>query len=204
MQTHNPIHKKLWEAIVSNNHSYDGKFFYGVQTTKVFCRPSCPSRIPKLENVRIFYHRQEAINEGFRPCKRCRPDQLQLPIQEWIDQIKRFLEKNWSNTISLDLLANVFHLSPYHLQRTFKKCVGVTPAQYLEQIKVDQAMHYLQETDQTMKEIAQAVGISNAQYFTTIFKKKTGVTPSMYRKSKGGNRVGSAYTTNDLLDNISQ
>lgn len=72
----------LWKAIVNGDLSYDGRFFYGVNTTGVFCRPSCNSRKPKREHVRIFSTIREAMAAGFRPCKRCRPDLPRCPGEE--------------------------------------------------------------------------------------------------------------------------
>lgn len=71
---------EMWQAIVQNDSSYDDKFYYGVKTTRIFCRPSCKSRPPKIENVRIFQNVQQALSENFRPCKRCKPTGQRLQI----------------------------------------------------------------------------------------------------------------------------
>lgn len=73
------IEEGLWEAIVNNDSSYNGVFYYGVITTGIFCRPSCKSKCPLKEHVRIFESTDEAISADFRPCKRCRPDGARLP-----------------------------------------------------------------------------------------------------------------------------
>ncbi len=70
---------EMWTAIINCNPAYDGRFFYGVVTTGIFCRPSCKSKNPKKEHVRIFQSAQEAVGAGFRPCKRCQPDQMVWP-----------------------------------------------------------------------------------------------------------------------------
>ncbi|WP_442870390.1 Ada metal-binding domain-containing protein [Aneurinibacillus sp. Ricciae_BoGa-3] len=67
---------EFWQAIVDCDQDYDGEFYYGVLTTGIFCRPSCKSRLPKINNVKLFQSIEDAENEGFRPCKRCRPQLL--------------------------------------------------------------------------------------------------------------------------------
>ena len=109
-----------WQAIIHNDSSYDSKFFYAVKSTG-FCRPSCKSRIPNKNNVRIFHHAEQALSENFRPCKRCKPNGLTLPNEEWVEQIKEYIEKHFDEALTLDILAEMCHGSPFHLQRTFKK-----------------------------------------------------------------------------------
>lgn len=87
------MQERYWQAIVANDASYDGTFYYAVTTTGIFCRPSCKSRVPKRENVRVFQDRQTAVAEHFRPCKRCRPDGLRLPDEEWIELIASYIKE---------------------------------------------------------------------------------------------------------------
>ncbi len=95
--------------------------FYAVKSTGIFCRPSCKSRIPNRNNVRIFHHAEQALSENFRPCKRCKPNGITLPNEEWVEQIKDYIEKHYDESLTLDMLAEMCHGSPFHLQRTFKK-----------------------------------------------------------------------------------
>ncbi|SFJ81632.1 bifunctional transcriptional activator/DNA repair enzyme AdaA [Thermoflavimicrobium dichotomicum] len=176
------IPDEIWRAIVHNDSSYDNKFFYGVKTTGIFCRPSCKSRPPKMENVRIFQSAQQAISENFRPCKRCKPTGQRLPDEDWVAQITQFIDRNYSETLTLETLADMCHGSPYHLHRTFKRIKGITPAEYIRQTRISNAIQYLTTTDRTISEIALAVGIPNIAYFITLFKKQTGYTPADYRQ----------------------
>lgn len=182
------ITEEIWQVIVHNDSSYDDKFFYGVKTTGIFCRPSCKSRPPKKENVRIFQNAQQALSENFRPCKRCKPTGQRLPDEEWVAQIAQFIDTNYREALTLKTLANMCHGSPYHLHRTFKRIKGITPAQYIRQTRISKAVHSLVTSDKTITEIALAVGIPNTAYFITLFKKETGYTPADYRQliSDGG------------------
>ncbi|MGN4424871.1 bifunctional transcriptional activator/DNA repair enzyme AdaA [Bacillus cereus group sp. MYBK30-1] len=176
---------EYWQAIIHNDSSFDDKFFYAVKSTRIFCRPSCRSRIPNKNNVRIFLNVEQALYEKFRPCKRCKPNGLTLPNEEWINQIKEYIQKHYCDALTLDLLAEMCHGSPYHLQRTFKKIVGISPIEYIQQFRITKATEYLSHTNQSIMEISTAVGIENPEYFATLFKKKTGFTPTEYRKKNG-------------------
>ncbi|MEF7656152.1 bifunctional transcriptional activator/DNA repair enzyme AdaA [Bacillus thuringiensis] len=171
-----------WQAIIQNDSSYDSKFFYAVKSTGIFCRPSCKSRIPNRNNVRIFNHAEQALSENFRPCKRCKPNGLTLPNEEWVKQIKDYIEKHFNELLTLDTLAEMCHGSPFHLQRTFKKMTGISPIEYIQQFRIVKATEHLLQTNQSIKEISTAIGIENPEYFATLFKKKTGFTPTEYRK----------------------
>jgi AraC family transcriptional regulator of adaptative response / methylphosphotriester-DNA alkyltransferase methyltransferase len=177
---------KVWQAIVNNNPIFDGKIYYGVTTTKVFCRPSCKSRIPLKEHVHIFESIEQALFAHFRPCKRCKPDGMKLPNEEWVTQIFQWIDAHYMETLTLDKLADLFHGSSYHLHRTFKQIKGITPSEYIQKIRMEKAMKCLKATDQTIMEIATSVGIPNAAHFATLFQKRTGLTPTKYRELNGG------------------
>ncbi|TCS96805.1 bifunctional transcriptional activator/DNA repair enzyme AdaA [Hazenella coriacea] len=177
------ISDEYWNAIIECDPTYDNLFFYGVQTTGIFCRPSCKSKVPNKENVRIFKNAYIALAEQFRPCKRCKPDGLYFPIEEWIEQIVAWIDQHYYESITLQTLADLFHGSPYHLQRLFKRVKGQSPTEYLQQVRLEKAIHQLVTTNQSIANIGTSVGFSSTPYFTALFKKKTGTTPSSYRKS---------------------
>ncbi|MDP4097117.1 bifunctional transcriptional activator/DNA repair enzyme AdaA [Paenibacillus sp. P96] len=185
-----PLTDERWQAIIQNNAAYDQQFFYGVRTTGIFCRPSCRSRAPRKEHVRIFTDAGQALAESFRPCKRCRPTGDRLPDQEWVDQMIQYIDQNYRETITLDTLADICHGSPYHLQRTFKRITGVTPVEYIQTKRINEAIDILINTNKSVTEIASLVGFSNTPYFITLFKKMMEQTPNEYRRS----HVSSAKT----------
>jgi len=171
----------LWKAITRCDPHYDGKFFYGVDTTGVFCRPSCKSRNPKRENVRIFLTINEAVSANFRPCKRCSPDHLRWPNEDLTHHVVELIESRYQESLTLPKLADMLHMSPYHLHRTFKRVTGQTPAQFLKNTRLKTAKHLLAETDKTISDVAVAAGFPNTAHFSTAFLKQYGLTPSAYR-----------------------
>lgn len=177
-----PLTDEKWRAITHNDPAYDNKFFYAIKTTGIFCRPSCKSRVPNKKNVRIFQNAAQALSANFRPCKRCKPTGQSMPENEWVAQITAYIDANFNQPLSLEILAEVCHGSPYHLHRTFKRIKGITPVEYIHQLRINQAIKYLLDSDKTIADIAASVGIANTPYFSTLFKKKTGHTPLEYRQ----------------------
>jgi AraC family transcriptional regulator, regulatory protein of adaptative response / methylphosphotriester-DNA alkyltransferase methyltransferase len=181
-EDHVSMTNEQWSAIIFNDAFYDNKFYYGVNTTGIFCRPSCKSRPPKRQNVKIFLDPKQALAENFRPCKRCKPTDQKLPAEEWVEQVAEYIDTNFKDHLTLQILADLFHGSPFHLQRTFKKVKRITPAEYIQDTRISKAMEFLSNADTSIKEIAIAVGITNMSYFVTLFKQKTGLTPTKYRQ----------------------
>jgi AraC family transcriptional regulator of adaptative response / methylphosphotriester-DNA alkyltransferase methyltransferase len=175
------ISKEMWQAIIDNDASYNNKFFYAVKTTGIFCKPSCKSRVPKKENVRIFLSAEQALHANFRPCKRCKPINERLPDSEWVTLITEYIDKNFSEKLTLESLGHIAHGSPYHLHRTFKKIKGITPVEYIQQVRLNAAKEYLIQTNKKISDISICAGMPNTPYFITLFKKKTGYTPAQYR-----------------------
>jgi AraC family transcriptional regulator of adaptative response / methylphosphotriester-DNA alkyltransferase methyltransferase len=173
---------KKWQAIISNDATYDGQFFYAVKTTGIFCRPSCKSKAPRKENIQLFYNAERALSANFRPCKRCKPTGQRLPDHEWVSLVTEYIDKNYMDTLSLEILADVCHGSPYHLHRTFKRIKNKTPVEYVQQRRIDKAKEYLVASNKPIADIGLRVGMQNTPYFITLFKKITGYTPASYRR----------------------
>ncbi len=171
-----------WQAIIDNDVSYNDQFFYAVKTTGIFCKPSCKSRVPKKENVRIFPNAEQALRANFRPCKRCKPTNEKLPDSEWVALITEYIDKNYTEKLTLETLADIAHGSPYHLHRTFKKITGITPVEYIQQVRLNAAKEYLIQTNKAIEDISICVGMPNTPYFITLFRKKNGHTPAQYRE----------------------
>lgn len=174
--------EEQWNAIIHNDPEYDGRFFYAVQSTGIFCRPSCKSRPPKREHVLVFASCAEALANHFRPCKRCKPTGRQVPDQEWIQLVTEYIDQHYSEVLMLEVLATVSHGSPYHLHRTFKRIQGCTPLEYIQDVRIEKAKQLLRDSGKTVFEVGCDVGLDNTAYFITLFKKKTGLTPLNYRR----------------------
>lgn len=170
-----------WQSIVGNDATCDGTFYYAVRTTAIFCRPSCGSRPPLRENTSVFASADAAKKAGYRPCKRCKPTGERLPDEEWVASVTAFIHSRYMEPLPLHKLAEAGHGSPFHLHRTFKRVSGTTPAAYVQQVRIEHAKELLRSGDEPVAIIGQRVGLPNAPYFITLFKKETGLTPAQYR-----------------------
>jgi AraC family transcriptional regulator, regulatory protein of adaptative response / methylated-DNA-[protein]-cysteine methyltransferase len=128
----NAADEERWGAVLRRDASVDGSFFYAVTSTGVFCRPSCPSRRPRRENVRFFTTTRAAEDAGFRACRRCRPtsDDRRSTMAEAIARASAYLAAHSDETVRLIDLAERAKLSPAHFQREFKRALGVSPREY--------------------------------------------------------------------------
>ncbi|MFB5192408.1 bifunctional transcriptional activator/DNA repair enzyme AdaA [Alicyclobacillus fastidiosus] len=170
-----------WNAIVNCDSSYDGQFFYAVKTTGIVCRPSCKSRAPIRDNVVVFMTVDDAIESGFRPCKRCKPDQYRYPAEELAYKAMDYIDAHYSEPLTLGVIANHMHINPYHIHRVFKRILSATPVEYLLQKRMTEAQRLLKETKCSVMDIAVSVGFVNVAHFSTVFRKHSGLSPSVYR-----------------------
>jgi AraC family transcriptional regulator, regulatory protein of adaptative response / methylated-DNA-[protein]-cysteine methyltransferase len=122
--------EQCWNYVINRDAAADGKFVTAVLTTRIYCRPSCPARHPLRKNVRFYNTPAEAETGGFRACKRCHPNEPDVTAAR-INDLCRFIETHPEDDLSLEALSQRAHLSPFHLQRVFKKAVGVSPKQYV-------------------------------------------------------------------------
>jgi AraC family transcriptional regulator of adaptative response / methylphosphotriester-DNA alkyltransferase methyltransferase len=185
-----PLTVEKWQAIINNDISYDGQFFYAVKTTGIFCRPSCKSRPPNIENIDLFHTADQALAANYRPCKRCKPTGQRLPDDEWVALVTEYINRNYMDNLSLNILADISHGSPYHLHRTFKRVEGITPVDYIQQKRMKQAKEQLITTERSIAEVGMSVGLANTPYFITLFRKKIGCTPAGYRQMQIQNMKG--------------
>jgi AraC family transcriptional regulator of adaptative response / methylphosphotriester-DNA alkyltransferase methyltransferase len=181
-----------WQAVISCDNCYDGLFFYGVKTTGIFCRPSCRSKTPARENVVFFDNSKVAADEGFRPCKKCRPDKAVFePDSELVKKAKDILDSNFDNTIDLRDISKQLGVSTNHLARLFKKQLGLTPANYITGLRIAKAAELLGQSDANVLEIAYMTGFKSLSNFYRCFKARTGITPKEHRESGGSNNADS-------------
>jgi methylphosphotriester-DNA--protein-cysteine methyltransferase len=121
------------ECLESGDRRLDGKFVYGVVSTKIYCRPSCPSRRPDRHHVTFFGSSRQAEDAGFRACRRCHPQSADVPESERrIERTRQYLDNHYAESVTLKQLATKTRMSPYYLQRTFKRILGLSPKAYLD------------------------------------------------------------------------
>src|SRR5262245_20338433 len=120
---------EAWCAVEQRDASYDGRFVYAVRSTGVFCRPSCPSRRALRANVEFFSTTAAAERAGFRACRRCKPTD-EAGVNPAIEKARAYLDAHTERSVSLEELSTAVGLSASHLQRSFKRAVGVSPKEY--------------------------------------------------------------------------
>jgi len=176
-----------WAAVVARDLAADGKFVYSVRTTGVYCRPSCAARQAKPENVQFHDTCADAERAGFRPCKRCRPDQLSLAQQHaaTVAELCRFIEQA-EQAPRLDELAQRAGLSAYHLHRVFKTITGLTPKAYSAAHRAKRIRQGLGRSD-TVTEAIYDAGYGSSGRFYEQSNGVLGMTPTAYRA--GGART---------------
>src|SRR5437016_10557379 len=123
-----------WQAVETKNSEFDGVFYFGVQTTGIFCRPSCSSKPPKRENVSFFITPAEAENAGFRACLRCKPKNEHFPgaRAKLIAQAFELLKSDEFEIPTIEDLSVRLGVSTGHLQKTFKTVLGLSPKEVLD------------------------------------------------------------------------
>ena len=183
---------EYWEAVCSRNRAFDGVFVYAVRSTGIYCRPSCPSRRPRREHVQFFGSPAGAEQAGYRACRRCQPDKRtpDEPNLALVQRICRYLSEPRDQIPTLDELAQEFHLSPYHLQRTFKRIVGVTPRQYAEAQRLERFKAGLKQGESVTDALYEAGYASNSSAYTQAAR-QFGMTPATYR---AGGAAAISYT----------
>jgi AraC family transcriptional regulator of adaptative response/methylated-DNA-[protein]-cysteine methyltransferase len=178
--TPNPDDER-WTAFIARDASFDGYFYVAVETTGIYCRPSCPARRPKRAHVRFHETAEEAEAAGFRPCKRCKPDQLSLAEQHAakVTEACRLIETAEEEP-SLDAVARKVGLSPYHFHRTFKATLGVTPKAYATAHRNKRVREELSRSETVTEAIYGAGFNSNGRFYATS-SEVLGMNPSQFR-----------------------
>jgi len=177
-----PNNDQCWSSVVTRDSARDGEFVFAVATTGVYCRPSCPARRPRRENVRFFSRPEQAEKAGFRACLRCRPRSFSgHPQSDSAKEICRYIEQHLDEPITLERLGKVFRQSPFHLQRRFKAALGITPREYADSCRLRQLKRSLQAGDNVTRAMYDAgYGSSSRLYEKTA--SQLGMTPDKYRR----------------------
>jgi AraC family transcriptional regulator of adaptative response/methylated-DNA-[protein]-cysteine methyltransferase len=175
-----------WRALAARDSQADGSFVYGVTSTGVYCRPSCPSRRPTADRVRFFDSPLDARRHGFRPCKRCRPDAVGVgsPAIEAVRRASAFLATHPDDTVTLLRLARMASMSPSHFQRRFKAAVGLSPREFQAACRADRFRASLRAGRSVTAAVYEAgYGSPSRVYESEVTR---GMTPSSYRRAGAG------------------
>lgn len=177
-----------WDAVLGRDARRDGQFVYAVATTGVYCRPSCPSRRPRRESVRFFLAPEEAERAGFRACRRCRPRDGAAPEARLVERACAYLETHLDEPVTLETLGQALGVSPWHLQRTFKRLTGVSPKEMVRARRMERLKERLQQGDDVAAATYEA-GFGSGSRVYERSDARLGMTPATYRRGGAGMRI---------------
>lgn len=180
-----------YAALITRDSRFDGRFFVGVSTTGIYCRPICPSKQPKRVNCRFFPSAAAAEEGGFRPCMRCRPEQS--PGLAPLDRASRLslaaahlIDKGFLGENSLGRLSNQLDVSDRHLRRAFSETFGVSPVRYAQTQRLLLARQLLRDTSLPILDVAEASGFKSLRRMNELFRARYRTNPGRFRRSATG------------------
>ena len=179
-----------WNAVQHNDAKFNGAFVYAVNSTKIYCKPSCSSKLPKRENVQFYRSPEMAEDHGFRACLRCQPKSETVnPQTEIVLRACELIESE--EQIKLEDLSAKLNLSPAHLQKTFKEIIGISPKKYAESKRLEKFKGELKNGSEVADAMYEAGFGSSSRLYENVAD-KLGMTPAAYKK--GGKDMRIEYT----------
>ena len=177
-----PERDPRWTAVANRDRGFDGKFVYAVKTTGIYCRPSCPARLPKRTNVAFYSGCEDAEQAGFRACRRCKPNEASLAEQHAavIAAACRRIEQA-EQAPKLDALAAAAGMSPFYFHRLFKSVTGVTPKAYGAAHRAQRIRQELAGGKRSVTEAIYNAGFNSSSRFYATANDVLGMTPSAFR-----------------------
>lgn len=178
-------------AVMKRDSSFDGRFVFGVSSTGIYCRPSCPARRPNTNNIVFFSTPAVAEGAGFRSCRRCKPKEESARGRQamLVQKVCDYIQSDPSRKLRLAELGRQFNVSPYHLHRVFKQLMGLSPRKYIEQCRVDQLKVNIRRGDPVLGALHKT-GYKSQSWLYKDSVAKLGMTPGTYRKGGEGMRIG--------------
>jgi AraC family transcriptional regulator, regulatory protein of adaptative response / methylated-DNA-[protein]-cysteine methyltransferase len=189
----------FWHAVETKDARFNGTFFFAVQTTGIYCKPSCAARTPKRQNVVFFDTPKTAEKEGFRACQRCKPNSVteRDPQVEMVLKVCQLIEDNLEGNVSLEFLGEAVKISPHHLQRTFKGILGITPKQYATALKIKSFKEQVQRGEDVTGAMYEA-GFGSSRALYEKAGDTLGMTPAAYKSKGKGMNITYTVTDSDL------
>jgi len=175
-----------WAAFMRRDRTWDGRVIGAVHTTGIYCKPSCPAKRPNRENVTFYATTQEARQAGFRPCLRCKPDEVGRDREAVAAAVK--LIEGADEAPSLTEIASAVGYAPHHFQRIFKRDLGVSPAEYARALRNRRAENALRQNGRVTDAVYDA-GYSGPSGFYSDAKERLGMTPSAWREGGSGETI---------------
>ena len=186
---------RMWQAVLARDGKFDGQFVYAVRSTGVYCRPSCPSRRPRPDRVTFFPLPEAAEQAGFRACLRCQPKSAERdPQVQMVQETCRFIEQELDASANLDTLSQRLGISSFHLQRTFKALMGITPRQFAETCRATRFKSSVR-SGESVTGAMYAAGYGSSSRLYEKSNAELGMTPRTY--SQSGRATSIQYTIAD-------
>ena len=178
-----PVDSGYWDAVLRRDRRFDDRFVYGVRSTRIYCRASCPSRRPRRDSVTFFPGPDAAECAGYRACKRCRPrdGRPATPGLDGVRRAVRYIETHVDEPVSLVQLAGAAGTSRFHLQRTFRRLVGVSPREYQQALRAERFRANLRRG----AHVAEATYDAGYGSSSRVYERRPtgrGVTPAEYQQ----------------------
>ncbi len=190
------VEEEYWRAVLERSREHDGRFFFAVHTTGIYCRPSCPARRPRRENVEFFDDPQSAREAGYRACRRCAPNSSDAGTPQWVLTLCRRLEQP-GGVPTLHELAKIVGLSPSHVQRTFTREMGVSPHKYGSARRLEHLRAELRSGPDVTSAVFDAGFNSNSVAYLQA-KPGLGMTPRRGRDGGRGEEITYTIFASDL------
>ncbi len=179
---------RYWQATLQRDLRADGSFVFAVRSTHIYCRPSCPARRPLRRNALFFRTAQEAEQNGFRPCRRCRPEE-QNAAAELVGRAVALLTNNDEESLRIDSLATQLNSSPEKLRRAFRRMTGLAPRDLADAFRIARFKKLLREGS-SIADALYACGYGSSSRLYEKTNKQLGMTPASYRKGAAGMQIG--------------
>jgi AraC family transcriptional regulator of adaptative response/methylated-DNA-[protein]-cysteine methyltransferase len=184
--------EQAWAAVVARDARLDGRFVFAVSSTGIYCRPSCAARRPARQRVEFFVTPRAAEAAGYRACRRCHPaGDGPESLAARLERARLFLDDHLDETVSLARLGREVGLSPYHLQRSFKRRLGLTPREYVESSRMRAVKTRLKKGD-TVTQATFEAGFGAGSRLYERADAHLGMTPGTFRR--GGRGMHIRYT----------
>jgi len=184
-----------WQQVIARDARQDGRFVFAVRTTGIYCRPSCPSRRPRRDSVEFFPTPNDAERAGYRACLRCKPTEISSQAQ-YVARARTILD-NAEGIVTLQQLSKQVRLSPFHLQRLFKRATGLSPREYQSARRMQHVKHELRKGDDVTTALYNA-GFGSSSRLYEKAPQQLGMTPGEYRRGGAGATITFAIVPSPL------